>query len=208
MLRRGTWLAAGLLVVGQALADEVILFNGKDMTGWNHFLTDKNKTAADVWSVEDGVIKCIGKPAGYIVTDKEFQNYVLTLEWRFPGKPGNSGVLLHAVGPDKLWPKSIEAQLHSGDAGDIWVIDSTLDVDNPKKRTQGRRTLNLTDKSEKPLGEWNKYVIVCAGDTITLIVNGDVVNFGRRASQSKGKIALQSEGTPIEFRNIKLYTLD
>lgn len=202
-----------LVSLGTATADEIVLFNGKDLTGWTHYLEGKDKKKEDVWSVKDGVLHCVGKPTGYLRTEGEYENYVLSLEWRWPEgtkKGANNGVLLHTTTPNALgpWPKSVEAQLGEGNAGDIWVIGTTIEIDNAKTRKIDRRHVNLTDGSEKPFGEWNKYVIVCADDTITLIVNGDVVNYGWNASQTKGAIALQSEGAPIEFRNIVLRTLD
>lgn len=202
-----------LVSLGTATADEIVLFNGKDLTGWTHYLEGKDKKKEDVWSVKEGVLHCVGKPTGYLRTEGEYENYVLSLEWRWPEgtkKGANNGVLLHTTTPNALgpWPKSVEAQLGEGNAGDIWTIGTTIEIDNKEKRKFDRRHVNLTDGSEKPFGEWNKYVIVCAGDTITLIVNGDVVNYGWNASQTKGAIALQSEGAPIEFRNIVLRTLD
>jgi hypothetical protein len=164
----------------------------------------------DVWSVKDGVLHCTGQPVGYLLTKKnDFENYVLTLEWRWPGKGGNNGVLVHVTEPGALgiWPKSLEVQLGSGDAGDFWVIGTTLKIENPAGRIEDRRHKNLTDKSEKPLGEWNKMEITCRSDTITVKINGELVNEATKLSQSKGAIALQSEGTPIEFRNIKLKKL-
>lgn len=193
-------------------AEEIALFNGNDMSGWTHVLDDPSKKLEDVWSVRDGVIVCQGNPSGYIQTDKEYENYVLELEWKWGPevKNGNSGVLVHATDPKALgvWPRSLECQLASKNAGDFWVIGTTAKVNDPKTRTHDRRTVNLTDDSEKPMGEWNKYVIVCAGNTVTCIVNGDVVNYAWDVSQTKGKIALQSEGAEIHFRNIKLHTLE
>src|SRR6185436_9054994 len=91
------------------------LFNGKDTTGWRMFLDPnaKGADAAKVWSVKEGVLICQGKPNGYIITEKEYENYVLRLQWRFPvGSPGgNSGVFVNVQGPDKIWPKGVEAQL-------------------------------------------------------------------------------------------------
>jgi hypothetical protein len=189
-------------------AQEIELFNGKNFDGWTFVLADKNAKMEDVWSVEDGVIVCKGKPAGYLRTDKEYENYVLTLEWRWkPGsKGGNSGVLLHSSDPGAIgvWPKSVEAQLAAGNAGDIWVIGTTVEIPNADKRVMGRRHLNLTDDSEKAPGEWNQYEITCKGDEIILKVNGDVVNHATKSSVTKGAICLQSEGAEVHFRNIKL----
>jgi hypothetical protein len=199
---------------------EVILFNGRDLQGWTPVLAEprgKNQEKAkpeDVWSVKDGIliVKGKGKPSGYIRSQRDdFENYTLTLQWRFPaGSPGgNSGVLLHTSTPDTLgvWPKSLEAQLNHKNAGDIWVIGTTVEVENPEKRVAGRRHYNLTDDSEKPIGEWNDYKIVCDGDQITIWVNGDLVNHVTKCSVSKGAICLQAEGADIEFRDIRLKPL-
>lgn len=192
--------------------DAVKLFNGKNLEGWTWVGKTNDKKIDEVWSVtEDGVLVCKGKPNGYIKTNGEYENYVLTLEWRWPKgkKPGNNGVLVHTTTPKALgsWPKSIEVQLYHGNAGDFWVIGTTLQVPNVKDRKKGRRHLNLTDDSEKPVGEWNKMEITCKGDEITVKVNGDLVNHATKLSQSKGAISLQSEGAEINFRNIVLTPL-
>jgi hypothetical protein len=187
------------------------LFNGKDLSGWNFHLADPDAKMEDVWSVEDGLLTCTGKPAGYLITQRDdFHNYRLTLDWRWhAGKGGNNGVLVHCSTPGALgvWCKSIEVQLAHGNAGDFWVIGTELDVPNEAERKKGRRHLNLTDDSEKPLGQWNTMEIVCRGDEITVKVNGESVNHATNVSQTKGAIALQSEGTPIQYRNIRLTPL-
>jgi len=194
-------------------AAPIKLFNGTDLSGWTAFLDPKAKdvTPADVWSVKDGVLRCKGKPYGYLLTEKEYGDYVLTVEWRWPGKAGNSGVFMHVSGPNKIWPKGVEAQLWSGHAGDFWLVDGfKLDV---AKERQDKRTprhyyrINKDTPVEKKIGEWNKYEITCKGDTIKLVVNGQLVNEGTRAEATKGKILLQSEGAPIEFRNVTLTPL-
>lgn len=219
-------LAVGMLFVGSPLWAEdgfAPLFNGKDLTGWKQFLPDKDVKPADVWSVHDGVITCAGakKPAGYIGTEKEFGNYVLKLQWRFPpGSPGgNSGVLLHMQGPDKVWPKSVEAQLMAGAAGDFWLIDAKLDIDkernnpkNPRNYIRIGEKWIMADgnaraerkKFEKPIGEWNQYEIHCDGNNVKLMVNGQLVNEGKNGELSKGRILLQAEGADIQFRNIEI----
>ncbi|MGL4464045.1 MAG: 3-keto-disaccharide hydrolase, partial [Planctomycetia bacterium] len=182
-----------------------------DLTGWKPFLGDKDGKPEAVWMVEDGVLICKGSPVGYIRTEKDYENYHLTLDWRWaPGsKGGNSGVLLHTVGEDMIWPKSLEAQLYRENAGDIWVIGGTeIMVPNIDTRRKGRQIVNLSDGDEKPLGEWNTYDITCKGDAIELKVNGKVVNAGDKASLTKGAICLQAEGAEIHFRNIVLKPLD
>jgi hypothetical protein len=205
--------AAGLLAMAASPAaadDTTALFNGKDLTGWTYHLDKPDVPMEDVWSVKDGVLMCKGQPAGYLLTKKnDYQNYVLTLEWRWPGQGGNNGVLVHVTEPGELgvWPKSLEVQLENGNAGDFWVIGTTIEIEHPEGRIEGRRHINLSDGDEKPLGEWNKLEITCRGDEVLVKVNGKLVNHATHLSQTKGAIALQSEGTPIEFRKIKLKKL-
>ena len=214
-------LVAALAVSGLARAAEqpTPLFNGKDLTGWTHYLWDRQAKKQDtttpmsaVWSVEDGILVCQGKPTGYIRTVGEYENYKLTLEWRWPKETtrGNNGVLVHTSTPNALgqWPKSIEVQLAKDNAGDFWVIGTTLDVPNVEERRKGRRHLNLTDGSEKPAGEWNNMEILCKGDEIIVYVNGDLVNHATNCSETKGAISLQSEGALAYFRNIYLAPLE
>ena len=190
------------------VGEKVALFNGKDTSGWKAFVPDLAKEGKDqlsVWSVNGGVLQCAGRPIGYIQTEAVYDNFVLELEWRFdPAKgEGNSGVLLRTVGDDTVWPKSMEAQLHSKNAGDFWNIGeykATVDA----KRTNGRHTVKLRDTNEKPLGEWNRYRIVVNKGTIELWVNGLLQNVATDVEANKGRIALQSEGAYIEFRNITL----
>ncbi len=190
------------------LSGEVRLFNGKDLTGWQATLPDGARME-DVWSVVDGVLVCKGQPAGYIRTVADYTNYVLKLEWRFnpvTKQPGNSGVLLRMIGPDKVWPRSVEAQLHSENAGDFWNIDE-FPMQTDPARTKGRNT-KKTHGAERPVGEWNEYEIIVAGPRITLKVNGEVLNEAWEVQEVPGKICLQSEGAEIHFRNIRLAPLD
>ena len=104
--------------------------------------------------------------------------------------------------------KSIEVQLANGNAGDFWVIGTESDVPNQAERAKGRRHLNLTDNSEKPVGEWNSMQqIVCQANEIKVEVNGELVNHATNVSETSGAIALQSEGTPIQFRSVRLTPL-
>lgn len=187
----------------------VRLWNGKDFTGWTRFLGERGADPDKTWNIVNGVIHCAGKPAGYIRTDADYENYILHVEWRWAGGVwgGNSGVLVHMSLPDMVWPKSIECQLAAGNAGDFWVIGGA-DFDEHRRneggRADGRRFRKLADSTEKPRGQWNEYDIVCKGNTIEAFVNGVKQNAATNTSVSKGKICLQSEGERIEFRNIYL----
>jgi hypothetical protein len=199
------------------------LFNGKDLGGWYMDVPEleKDSSLRRPFIVREGMLVSLGTPLGHLITEKEFKNYRLEVEYRFPGEPGNCGVLVHASSPRFLYdmfPKSIEVQMMHENAGDFWVIGEDIKVADMEARRgpkenwgvtegKGRRILNLTDGSEKPLGEWNHIVIVCQGDEIKVWVNGDLVNHGFGATVTKGKIAIQAEGAEVEFRKLELTKL-
>ena len=181
------------------------LWNGVDFNGWKLFIPDENIDVNDIWSVRDGVIHCKGVPNGYMRTEEDFSNYKLHVEWRWVEKPSNSGVLLHTQGEDKVWPDCIECQLFSGKAGDFVLISTpSLTVNGEKKTVEDRFCVipKRGESAEKEIGEWNAYDIECVGGSIRCFVNGELKNEGENASVTSGNICLQSEGAPIEFRNI------
>jgi len=187
-----------------AWPSEKAVFSGKDFSGLTAFLNDGG-TMEKTWTIEDGVLICHGQPAGYIRTKDTYTNFVLRLQWRFnpvTKQAGNSGVLLRVNGEDKVWPRSIEAQLHSGNAGDFWNIgDFPMQAD--ASRTSGRNTKKLR-MAERPLGEWNEYEIICDHGTVTLMVNGEMLNQATNCAEIPGWIALQSEGVEIQFRDVRV----
>jgi hypothetical protein len=192
--------------------NEKPLYNGKDLTGWEAFVPDliaKKEDPAKVWSVKDGILICAGNPVGYIRTKDKYTNYILRVEWRFnpvTKKAGNSGVLLRMVGEDKVWPKSIEAQLQSGSAGDFWNIDNFKMTADPA-RTNGRNT-RKTHGAERPVGEWNEYEIIVNKGDVILNVNGEELNRATGCEEVPGYICLQSEGAEIQFRSIRIVPLE
>ena len=188
--------------------DKTMLFNGRDLAGWKMFVPDRGVDVNTIWSVKDGVIRCKGKPNGYIRTKKNYSNYKLHVEWRWAAKPTNSGVLLHASGPDAVWPRCIEAQLKAQNAGDFVLIKGTGVTVGGRNLQDVAKTYVVGAKkhnsNEKAAGQWNSYDIHCKGDSIKVYVNGLLQNEGTSASDSSGWICLQSEGSEIEFRNIYL----
>lgn len=186
-------------------SEKTDLFNGRDFTGWVRYIPGDSVDVDKVWQVRDGILHCTGVPKGYIRTESDFFNYRLHVEWRWDEEPGNSGVLLHMQEPDTVWPKAIEAQLKSGNAGDFYVMGGTNI--NERQDPENRRIPKRTESSELPAGEWNSYDILCSEDTITLIVNDIVQNIATGATVKSGKICLQSEGKPIQFRNIYIEPL-
>jgi len=178
------------------------LFNGKDLSGW---VTSSEKLK-DTFRVVDGVIVDTGRPAGYLRTVKDYTNYVVRLQMRHV-KPGNSGLLVRATGPDKVWPKSIEAQGMSGNMGDIWNIDNVKMKVDPE-RTRGRRTVKMHPSNERPIGQWNDYEVYLNGGELRIYVNNLLQNTATETEEVAGKICLQSEGSPKEFRNIVLIPIE
>lgn len=198
----------------------ISLFNGKDLTGWHVDVParDDNPNADETFIVRDGNLVSLGQPNGHLITDDKFKNYRLKVEYRFVGEPGNCGVLVHASTPRalyKMFPKSVEVQMNHEHAGDFWCIVEDITVPDMVQRrgpedkwgiTEGkaRRILNLTDGSEKPVGEWNTMVIEAVDDAVKVWVNGDLVNHGSKCTASEGQIALQAEGSEVEFRKLDL----
>lgn len=188
-------------------AEPQALFNGKDLTGWTFDVIDPDVKPEAIWSVEEGLLVCKGKPPGVIRSAKtDFSNYELTVEWRWKpgGKPGNSGVLVHCSKPREIfiWPKSLEVQLGSGNAGDFWTIGEKVTVEG--STPQGRRWMKRQESSEKLPGEWNTMKIRCEGDKIQVWVNDTLMNEGKSLSTTQGAICLQSEGAEIHFRKVEL----
>lgn len=187
------------------------LFNGENLAGLYAYSGVASVEPGEMWQVRDGILHATGVGKGYIRTESPYADYSLHVEWRWPTEPGNSGVLINLVNGDALWPKGFECQLASGRAGEFASFDDARSKEeivsrNPNGVSTGRLLLRVPS-AEKPIGEWNAYDIVVAGDTITLSVNGVEVNRMTGVAPSAGMIGLQAEGTPIDFRNITLTPL-
>lgn len=209
-----------IVVLACTQQNSITLFNGENLDGW-HMDVPAMDTVPDIdvpFVVRYGKLVSLGTPGGHLITDSGYENYRLDIEYRFVAEPGNCGVLVHASTPRALYemfPKSIEVQMEHGNAGDFWVIVEDITTDDMEERrgpkaewgiTEGklRRIQNLTDDSEKPLGEWNSMVVECLNDSVKVWVNGDLVNFGYNATAHSGQIALQAEGAEVEFRKVLL----
>ena len=197
-----------------------VLFNGKDLSGWHLDVPDMDKdpNVESPFIVRNGLLVSLGTPHGHLITDAVYQDYRLEVQYRFSAEPGNCGVLVHASTPRALYsmfPKSIEVQMLHENAGDFWCIVEDINVTKMEDRRgpkdewgivegKKRRILNLTDGSEKPVGEWNTMIIECLNNSIKVWVNSDFVNHGFDCTANKGQIALQAEGSEVEFRKIQL----
>ncbi len=214
----GTLLTAhSLTASAQELAFKP-LFNGKDLTGW----VDVN-TKPGNWSVKDGLLVCQGQPIGVMRSDKQYENFILEIEWRHMEPGGNSGVFLwsDAKPSGNRLPMGMEVQMLDLDwvnqhkkadgtlppiayvSGELFGAGGMTTIpDNPR----GTRSKSLELRC-KGHGEWNKYVVVAVDGTVKLSVNGKFVNGIREASVRKGYLCLESEGKEIHFRNIRIMEL-
>jgi hypothetical protein len=190
------------------------LFNGVNLDGWNAFLVEPDVEKEDVWSVQDGVLICKGEPLGYLYTETKHESFRLIVEWRWaPGtEPGNSGVLMRISGEPKGIPRSIEAQLKGGSAGDLYGFHG-LKIDGAEERKRGGEAHELlgdfvgvgkTEANENEPGQWNTYDIMLNGPNLEVKVNGKIVNDANNAEVLAGPIGVQSEGGEIHFRKIQL----
>jgi hypothetical protein len=196
------------------------LFNGKDLEGWHADVPDMDKDPKlkTPFIIRDGLLVSLGTPGGHLITNDNYENFKLTFQYRFAGKPGNCGALVFVSTPRALYemfPKSIEIQMMNQNAGDFWCIQEDITVPDMEKRRgpkekwgvngdKLRRIPNLTDGTEKPLGEWNTMHIECLKNSIKVWLNGVLVNYGYNATAQKGQIALQAEGSEVEFKKIEL----
>lgn len=195
------------------------LFNGKDLTGWVNVNTDK-----DTWSVENGMLVCSGKPTGVMRTDRQYENFLLHVEWMHTEPGGNSGMFLWS-GPKPAnntpFPPGIEVQMLELDwpklnpdrdgkprplayvHGELFGVQGVKTTpDNPR----GDRSMSIENRC-KPRGEWNTYDVVAIDGVIKLSVNGKFVNGISKATQKKGYLCMESEGAKIYFRNIRIMEL-
>ncbi len=202
------------------MAQSISLFNGKNLDGWHADVPemDTDANAINPFVVRNGMLVSLSEPQGHLITDTQYENFRLEVEYRFAGEPGNCGVLVYASSPKalyKMFPKSIEVQMMHENAGDFWCIVEDISVPDMKKRrglkdewgiTEGkkRRIKNLTDGSENKVGDWNTMVIECLGREIKVWINGDMVNHGFDCTANKGQIAVQAEGSEVEFRKLEL----
>jgi Domain of Unknown Function (DUF1080) len=196
------------------------LFNGKNLSRWHIDVPemDNNTVVKSPFIIRNEKLVSLASPMGHIITDAVYQNFELMVQYRFANVPGNCGVLVHCSTPRvlyKMFPKSIEAQLMHTNAGDFWCIGEDIEVPKMEARRgpkenwgvtedKERCVKNLTDNSEKPLGEWNIMKVQCYKDKIKVWVNNTLVNSAYNCTTQKGQIALQAEGSEVEFKSVVL----
>lgn len=189
----------------------VSLFNGRDLSGWVPVNVD-----ADTFTVRDAMIHCTGKPTGFMRSAKMYENFIVELEWRHLKPKGNSGLFVWADGfPAKGTPfaRAVEVQILDGrntddytSHGDVFAIQgATMKPDRPHPK--GWMRCLPSERRCKPSPAWNHYRVTCNNGVIHLAVNGKVVSGGSETIPRKGYICLESEGSPVDFRNIRIKEL-
>ena len=188
------------------------LFNDRDLSGWVNVNTDP-----DTWTVVDRTLVCTGKPIGVMRTDRQYENFILKLDWKHLEAGGNSGVFVWSDGvpPEgRRLPRGVEVQILELDwavqnkqtdayvHGEVFGVGLETVPDNPR----GTRSKSV-EKRCKGKGIWNTYTVVCVDGTIKLSINGKFVNGIRKAAVKKGYICLESEGAEIHFRSIHIMEL-
>jgi hypothetical protein len=203
-MKLNTFFAAAMLAVLMTACagndGRTELFNGKDLTGWELVLApDSAVPATEVYTVKDGNIRIAGQPFGYMRTERKYGDYTFHAEWRWVGEGTNSGIFHRVQDGDKLWPNAIECQLCSGKAGDFVMLGGSKIQE--MECVEQFPVKNRVGDYENPAGEWNTAKVACKGNKITVYINGQLQN-ECTCDSTEGYIALQSEGGPLEFRNV------
>ena len=186
-------------------AQKTDLFHGSDLSGWEWVVNPESADMdSEVCSVVDGNIRIAGNPYGYLRTSEKYADVKLHAEWRWVGEGTNSGLFIRVQDGEGFWPEAIECQLKAGKAGDLVMLGGS--------RIQEVESVGMFPVKtrigdyEKPVGEWNVAEVVCEGNRLTIYINGELQN-ECTCFTTEGYIALQSEGGPIEFRNIYIEKL-
>jgi Domain of Unknown Function (DUF1080) len=183
------------------------LFNGKDFSGWN-FWTKTKLSPEQIWSVKNGMLECAAVPASYMRTVQTFENYKLTVVWRFvkvTPKSDNIGILIHMRSPDELRPVCIKCQGQHNNQGGFWLYHGfTCDQYQGPKTLENVHIPATSGSNENPVGQWNTFVLICKGKDVKFYVNGKLDNQLTGCNPSFGNIGIQTEGGQIELSKMYL----
>ena len=208
------------LLIATSVSGQTNLFEKQNLDDWDFYVVEEGVKVGDVFSFANNgrLLRCTGKPFGYLATKESYKNFKFSVQWRWPEgvEPTNSGVFLGITDQPKgsFLPKAFEVQLRHKNAGDIWAFhgrtltDSADRLRNVENATIGKFSgvNKILDRELEP-GQWNTMDILYNEGLIVVVVNGRIVNWTTGAEPVAGRIGLQSEGGPIEFRNAILTPL-
>jgi len=180
-------------------------------------------TDVDTWKVKGDELICSGHPIGVMRSERQYENFILHVEWKHMEAGGNSGVFVWSAArpdPESRLPDGVEVQMleldwvnlnkRNGETppvayvhGELFGVGGVKTIpDNPR----GERSKSIENRC-KGKGEWNTYEVICVDGEINLSVNGKFVNGITGSTQKKGYLCLESEGAEIHFRNLKIIEL-
>jgi hypothetical protein len=188
------------------------LFNGHDFSGWEFVATPATDISSVCKNLPGGVVAATGQTVGFIATTASYENYRLHAEWRWSGKPGNGGILVHiSSGPkDRAWPLCLQIQTKNKNAGDLLPMAGATFAE-PLTSSPGAAPAikaHTAPDSEKPVGEWNTCDILCQHGTLEVTINGVRQNRITQTAPQSGRIGFQFEGTAFELRHVTVTVLD
>lgn len=200
--------------------NKIQLFNQQDLKGWYGFQTETGKLtdASEIFTVENNMIRLFGAKAGYLMSEESFQDFQLTVDFKWntdtsfarKSNSKNSGVmyLVPTETLDMLWPKGFQFQIKEGATGDIILLhEVTLNIKGIKTVPGKSIVAKRFKDAANPIGDWNTLVVTVKNGSVTQELNGKLVNQGTEPSVSKGRILLQYEGFPIDFRKVEIEKL-
>ena len=209
------------IVFGKSLSLQKVVAQTREKE--SHLRWINVNTAPDTWHVQKDILVCSGQPIGVMRSEKQYENFILHVEWQHIEPGGNSGVFVwsNADPPEKTrLPDGVEVQMLELDwvnlnkrdgvtppiayvHGELFGVGGVTTIpDNPR----GTRSKSNENRC-KGKGEWNTYDVICVDGVIKLSVNGKFVNGISKSTQKKGYLCLESEGAEIHFRNIRLIEL-
>lgn len=220
----------GFSFLGHAQKYEILFGTDVALEDWGADKSTKDKpikwinvnTDRETWGLQDDVLACSGQPIGVMRSEKQYENFILQVEWKHLEAGGNSGIFVwsDAVPGSNRLPGGVEVQMLDLEwielntkngvvppiayvHGELFGVGGVNIVpDNPR----GKRSKSVENRV-KGKGEWNRYEVVCVDGVIKLSVNGKFVNGISQSSIKKGYLCLESEGAKIQFRNLKVIEL-
>ncbi|MCW3089764.1 MAG: hypothetical protein JWP81_833 [Ferruginibacter sp.] len=213
--------AALMISSGLHTQKKTTLFSPHKKSEWHVYTarSGKNNDPQKVFQFEGNMIHVSGQDFAYLITEKKYSNFRLTVEFKWGEKKypprenakRDAGILYHAdlYSGDKIWPRSLEYQIQEGDCGDFWMTDSTTILHKDTLTTPNKGAFNVVKikDAEKPTGQWNVATVIVKDGNITHVLNGEIVNSAKLGNTKEGNIVLQSEGAEIYYRNVAVEEL-
>jgi hypothetical protein len=188
----------------EAVDESIDLLAGEFSKTWQVFSSDPSLDASTIWKImpepqgQEVQLECSGEPKGFVFTNAEFTNFELSLEWRYPADAnGNSGILVYMQNEPRIWPTSVQIQLHQPKAGSIF----------PSGDAMTSNTVENPPDLVRPVNMWNLCRVVSQDGNVSVEINGKKAGEVTGAKPASGRIALQSEGSIVQFRRIRIRNL-